>query len=218
MTGLHVFDMDGTLLHGAASVELSRHLGTFDEASAIEAGWLRGEISDTSFWEQMLPLWSAATESEIDAAFNNAAWINGVEDVFADIARRGEYSIVISQSPHFFVDRLRQWGAHRAYGSLVDPHMSTDRWVLLTPQHKVDITQSVLAELDVCESRCVAYGDSTSDVLLFEHLDNTVGVNCTAAVRSSATVLYDGDDIREAYALGRNLWEQAPTTCSESAS
>ncbi|BBG00878.1 MULTISPECIES: HAD family hydrolase [Pseudonocardia] len=218
MTGLHVFDMDGTLLHGAASVELSRHLGTFDEANAIEAGWVRGEITETGFWEQMLPLWSTATESDIDEAFDNAGWIAGVREVFADIDRRGEHSIVISQSPHFFVGRLRGWGAHRTFGSLVGPHMSPDQWSLLTARHKVDITRSVLAELGVCESRCVAYGDSTSDVLLFEHLHNTVGVNCQESLRSSAAVVYDGDDIRAAYTLGRSLLEQSTTIRSESVS
>lgn len=218
MTGLHVFDMDGTLLRGAASVELSRHLGTFDEANAIENGWVRGEITETGFWEQMLPLWSAASEADIDDAFANAAWIDGVREVFDDIARRGEHSIVISQSPHFFVERLQRWGAHRTFGSQVGPHMRAEEWSLLTQQHKVDITRSVLGELGIDESRCVAYGDSTSDVLLFEHLRNTVGVNCNASLRSSATVVYDGDDIREAYALGRSLWERSAPTCSESAS
>lgn len=218
MTGLHVFDMDGTLLRGAASVELSRHLGTFAEAQAIETGWIRGEISEIGFWEQMLPLWSTATEDEIDEAFASAAWIDGVRDVFADIDRRGEHSIVISQSPQFFVERLGRWGAHRTFGSQVGPEMTADQWTLLTQQHKVDITRAVLDELGIRESRCVAYGDSTSDVLLFERLSHTVGVNCNASLRSSAAVVYDGDDIREAYALGRSLWKRSASICTESAS
>ncbi|NMI00710.1 aldehyde dehydrogenase family protein [Pseudonocardia acidicola] len=67
MTRLHIFDMDGTLLRGAASVELSRYLGTFEAANAVEEAWLRGEISDVQFWERVLPLWEGISEEEIDA-------------------------------------------------------------------------------------------------------------------------------------------------------
>lgn len=210
MTRLHVFDMDGTLLRGAASVELSRHLGTFEQANAIEDGWARGEITDLGFWERMLPLWAEVSEEEIDDAFASATWIEGVHDVFADIDRRGEHCIVISQSPLFFVRRLQGWGAHRTFGSQVGPGVPADEWSLLTRQHKVDITLAALGDLDLTEDECIAYGDSTSDVLLFERLTHTVGVNCSAALRDRAKVVYDGDDIREAYALGRSLWEPPP--------
>jgi phosphoserine phosphatase len=55
MTRLHVFDMDGTLLRGAATVELSRHLGTFEVADAVERAWNAGQLTDLQFWESVLP-------------------------------------------------------------------------------------------------------------------------------------------------------------------
>lgn len=213
MTRLHVFDMDGTLLRGAASVELARHLGTFEPADRIERAWLRGEISDVGFWEAMLPLWADVSEEEIDAAFAASAWIDGVREVFADIRARGEVVAVISQSPHFFVRRLEGWGAHRTFGSRIVPGGPTTRELLLTVQHKVDITLGLLDELGITEEDCVAYGDSTSDTLLFERLKLTVGVNCREVLRERAAVCFDGDDIRGAYALGRKLIERTPSEC-----
>lgn len=212
-THLHVFDMDGTLLRGAASVELARHLGTFEAADRIERAWVRGEISATAFWEQMLPLWADVSEEEIDAAFAASAWIDGVREVFADIRDRGEYVAVISQSPHFFVRRLESWGAHRTFGSDIVPGGPRHQDLLLTLQHKVDITLGLLEEFGLTEQQCVAYGDSTSDTLLFEHLPHTVGVNCSAALRERAAVCFTGDDIRGAYALGRQLLDSATTPC-----
>ncbi|MCW0216437.1 MAG: HAD-IB family phosphatase [Pseudonocardia sp.] len=209
MTRLHVFDMDGTLLRGAATVELSRHLGTYDVANAVEQAWLRKEISDLDFWDRVLPLWADATEAELDAAFAAAAWIGGVQEVFADIAARGEHSAVISQSPHFFVRRLEGWGAHRTFGAGVVPGGRSSTDLLLTAQHKVDITAALLDELGIEEAGCVAYGDSTSDVLLFERLRHTVGVNPAPVLRDRAAVVYDGQDLREAYALGRGLLDGA---------
>lgn len=205
MTRLHVFDMDGTLLRGAASVELSRHLGIFEIGDTVERSWLAGEITDLDFWDTMLPLWADASEADIDAAFAAADWIDGVREVFADIGGRGEIVAVISQSPHFFVRRLEGWGAHRTFGSRVLPGVATTRDVMLTPQHKVDIARALLAEYRLGEDECVAYGDSTSDVALFDHFTHTVGVNSREVLRPRAAVTYDGDDLREAYALGRAL-------------
>jgi phosphoserine phosphatase len=208
MTHLHVFDMDGTLLRGAASVELSRHLGTFEQASAIEDGWLAGEIDERGFWERMVPLWDGVSESEVDDAFAGASWIAGVREVLADVAARGERAIVISQSPHFFVRRLEGWGAHRAYGSRVGPDVPAGTWRTLTGRDKVEITREVLDGLGLTSDACVAYGDSGSDTELFALLAHTVAVNATAALRERASAVYDGDDLREAYAMGRALLER----------
>lgn len=205
MTRLHVFDMDGTLLRGAATVELSRHLGTFEVADAVERAWNAGQLTDLQFWESVLPLWTDASDAEIDAAFAAAAWIDGVPEVFADIRARGEHIAVISQSPHFFVRRLEGWGAHRTFGSDVVPGRPPTTDSLLTLQDKVDITLDLLADLGLSEDDCTAYGDSRSDVLLFERLARTVGINPTDVLRDRCTVVYEGLDLRAAYGLGRDL-------------
>jgi phosphoserine phosphatase len=210
MTRLHVFDMDGTLLRGAATVEVSRYLGAFEAADAVERAWQGGQITDVGFWEAILPLWTDVTETDIDAAFTAAAWIEGVPEVFADIAARGECVAVISQSPEFFVRRLQQWGAHRTFGSGIVPGCTPAEDLLLSAQHKVDITLELLDELGLTESDCIAYGDSTSDVPLFGRLRHTVAVNPNQILRDRAAVVYEGHDLREAYALGRGLVEPAP--------
>jgi phosphoserine phosphatase len=213
MSRLHVFDMDGTLLRGAASVELSRHLGCFEEAHAIEMAWQAGDLADVAFWDSMLPLWSHASEDEIDDAFRTAHWLDGIREVFDDIHSRGERVAVISQSPHFFVRRLGGWGADWTFGSNVVPGVQTVPEMLLTVQHKVDITISLLDALDMSERDCVAYGDSTSDVALFDRLGRTVGVNPNEVLLHRAAVIYRGEDLREAYALGRALLD--PRTRAE---
>lgn len=193
--------MDGTLLRGAASVELSRHLGRFDEANAVEEAWVPGEISDVRFWELILPMWAGISEEEIDSAFEAAPWIDGVAEVFADIADRGERSAVISQSPLFFVRRLTAWGA----GAGVEPGGRSGTDLLLIVEDKVSITEHLLTEHGLTGDDCVAYGDSTSDVGLFNRLRHTVAVNGNARIRALAAVTYTGSDIREPYAAGRAL-------------
>jgi phosphoserine phosphatase len=71
----------------------------------------------------------------------------------------------------------------------------------------VRITTLLLEELALTPADCVAYGDSTSDELLFRHLPLTVAVNAAPAIRELATRVYDGTDLRCAYELGRDLLE-----------
>jgi phosphoserine phosphatase len=205
MSKLHIFDMDGTLLRGAASVELCRYLGRFDEADAVERAWVGGEISDVGFWELILPMWAGLSETEIDLAFEAAPWIEGVPEVFGDIAARGEHSVVISQSPLFFVRRLLGWGAGAAYGAGVEPGGRSGTDLLLTVEDKVSIAEHLIAEHGLTADDCVAYGDSTSDVGLFGRLRHTVAVNGNARIRELAAASWTGSDIRDAYAVGRAL-------------
>lgn len=217
MSKLHVFDMDGTLLRGAASVELSRHLGRFEEANAVEEAWLRGEIGDVRFWELVLPLWDGISEDEIDRAFDACPWIDGVAEVFADIAARGEQSAVISQSPLFFVRRLSRWGAGAVFGAGVEPGGRCAEDLLLTVDDKVSICEHLMTEHGLTEDDCVAYGDSTSDVGLFGRLPRTVAVNGTPRLCELAATSYLGTDLREAYALGRALLAGQPVCTGDPA-
>lgn len=211
MTKLHVFDMDGTLLRGAAVEEISRHLGCFEEASALEQSWLRGEVIDEpNFWERVLALWSGASEQELDTAFERAPWMLQVPEVFADISDRGEYSVVISQSPLFIVRRLQRWGVQASYATTVEQGVPCHADQLLLARHKVDITLALLSERGLKSSDCVAYGDSKSDIELFKVLDRTVAINARPFIREIASEVYDGDDMWHAYEIGRSLLERPP--------
>jgi phosphoserine phosphatase len=205
MTKLHVFDMDGTLLRGSACLEVSRHLGHLDAVHAVEDAWGRGEVGHVEFYELLLELWQGLTDADIDEVFGGTAWLDGIQEVWADIAERGEHSAVISLSPQFFVDRLLPWGAASVHGAGVHPATPLDAALVLSPEAKVTIVTELLERYGLTEGDCVAYGDSSSDIPLFQHLPHTVAVNGSEAVRAVAAAHYDGSDLREAYALGRAL-------------
>lgn len=205
MTALHVFDMDGTLLRGSACLEVSRHLGHLEAVHAVEDAWGRGEVGHVEFYVLLLELWQGLTDADIDEVFGLTAWLDGIQEVWADIAERGEHSAVISLSPQFFVDRLLPWGAATVHGADVHPATPLDATLVLSPECKVRIVNELLERYGLAQDECVAYGDSSSDIPLFEHLRNTVAVNGSDAVRAVAAVAYDGSDLREAYALGRTL-------------
>ncbi|WP_458040464.1 MULTISPECIES: HAD family hydrolase [Bacteria] len=202
---LHVFDMDGTLLRSSATIELARQMGRLETGLEIEGLWREGMISDTDFWLCLLEICANATAADLEAAFENAPWMDGIAGVFADIRSRGEAVIVISQSPTFFVRGLERWGAHETYGSAVEVGTALSSSATLLAETKVTITESALAGRGLSADDCVVYGDSSSDVWLFKTYSQSVAVNPTPALAALAASSYIGSDIREAYALGRGL-------------
>jgi len=205
MTCLHVFDMDGTLLIGSACIEISRAVGFFDENVAIQEAWEQGELPDNGYWEQCLPLWDGLTDEHIDSAFAAAPWLNGVEAALSDIRSRNEHSIVISQSPKFFVERLRAWGLGVAFGAEVSPGNPEGAEQMVSSEDKLKITKKRLRELGLADDDCIAYGDSDSDLALFEYLTHTVAVNANDRIRKLASIAYEGSDFWAAYLAGREL-------------
>ncbi|WP_293780333.1 HAD family phosphatase [uncultured Aeromicrobium sp.] len=216
--GLHVFDMDGTLLRSTATIELARQMGRLEVGRELETLWYEGRITDTVFWGRLLQICRAASVDDIDQAFERAPWMEGVAETFADIRARGEDVIVISQSPAFFVRRLMAWGASEAHGSAVEPGQPLTSSATLSSQTKVAITRSALASRGLPPHRCVVYGDSSSDVDLFATFTQTVAVNPSPRLASMAATTYRGSDIREAYALGRRFIASSPHHLSQGSS
>ncbi|MFN8164546.1 MAG: HAD-IB family phosphatase [Solirubrobacterales bacterium] len=199
--------MDGTLLAGSACLELSRYMGEIDSVSEMEERWGRGEIGHVEFYELLLPLWKGMEPGDVEAVFENIAWLNGIKEVWEDIDRRGEYSALISLSPRFFADLLLEWGLHSVHAAEVLAGEDPVPERVLTPESKVYIATELLELYGLGDEDCVAYGDSSSDVPLFEMLTNTVSVNGTDSLRQVAATSYEGNDLREAYAVGRALLE-----------
>lgn len=211
MSRLHIFDMDGTLLRGSACLELSRHMGQIDAVNEIEAKWSVGNVGHVEFYELCLPLWAGMTEADVDDVFAMTDWLDGIPDVWRDIADRGENSAVITLSPQFFADRLLRWGVGSAHGAEVYAGVVPDPNLVLTPDSKVGLAQDLMTRYGVDAVDVVAYGDSSSDVPLFRELSHTVAVNGTASLREVAAVSYEGPDLREAYRAGRSLLCESPS-------
>lgn len=209
MSKLHIFDMDGTLLRGSACLLISEHLGVIDKVNEIEELWSQGLVGHAEFYELCLPMWRELSDAVIEDAFSSSDWIEGIEDVFGDINDRGEHSAVITLSPKFFVERLERWGAHLTFGAIVEPNQPLRHVDVVTPEAKPVIAQKLCSERGLALSDCVAYGDSSSDVPLFELLDFSVAMNASPRIDELAAAKYVGWDLRDAYSLARNLLDSS---------
>jgi len=205
MARLHLFDLDGTLLHGtAAPVEISRQLGLEAEIAELERDFVAGRIDSPQYAVRVHALWADLTDTQVTAAFEGAPWLMGIRETWAEIREGGDYCAVISLSPSFFVERLLGWGAHAAHGSrfpsvpFTEPVNPTG---ILNAAAKVKIAKRLCEEFGVGRSDCVAYGDSLSDLDLFGAVPVSVAVNADQRLVGLATHSYVGRDLRKAYEL-----------------
>ncbi len=191
----------------AAAVEISRQLGVSDEIAELERDFLLRGLAPDEFAVRARELWGQLTEAQVEAAFEGAPWLLGIEEVWADIRSRGEYCAVISLSPDFFVERLLAWGAHAAHGSrwpavpFLEP---VERAGILNAAAKVKIADRLCKKFGLLRSDCVAYGDSMSDAEIFAAVPLSVAVNADHHVSEIAALAYQGGDLREAYELVRS--------------
>ncbi|MFJ5774737.1 HAD family hydrolase [Streptomyces sp. NPDC093094] len=205
MARLHLFDLDGTLLHGtSAPREISRQLGLETEAVALDREISAGLIGPPEYAVRVHALWANLTEEHVAAAFDGAPWLERIREVWAEIRSRGEYCAVVSLSPSFFVERLTGWGAHAAHGSVfpaVPFAEPVDPAGVLSAAAKVLVADRLCAQFGVSRSDCVAYGDSLSDKELFAAVPTSVAVNADGHLAGLATHAYTGLDLWDAYAL-----------------
>lgn len=209
-----MFDMDGTILSGSACMELCRQLGRLDEVIEVEEAWHRGEVDHVGFYELLIDMWESLTDEDIETAFQATPWLEGLHEVMTDIKERGEYSAVITMSPQFFADMLARWGVTTMHGAGVAAREPVIADRVLLPDHKPKIVEELLSRYGLAIEDCVAYGDSASDVPLFQRLQHSVAVNASESLRKLAQATYEGSDLREAYAIGRALLDGAPSSSS----
>ncbi|WP_327316335.1 HAD family hydrolase [Streptomyces sp. NBC_01235] len=208
MARLHLFDLDGTLLHGtSAPLEISRQLGLEARTLVLDQSVSAGLIGPPEYATQVYELWTQLTEEHVTAAFEGAPWLARFREVWAEIRNRAEYCAVVALSPSFFVERLTGWGAHAAYGSRFPALPFTepvDPAGVLSAAAKVLIADQLCAEFGLTRDDCVAYGDSLSDKDLFAVVPVSVAVNSDRHLSGLATHSYVGKDLWDAYELVRH--------------
>ncbi|GHI06459.1 hydrolase [Streptomyces cellostaticus] len=209
MARLHLFDLDGTLLHATtAPVEISRQLGREAETVALDRAIAEGRIGPPEYATQVYDLWADLTEAHVSAAFEAAPWLARIREVWAEIRGAGDYCAVVSLSPSFFVERLLGWGAHAAHGSRFPAVPFTepvDPAGVLSAAAKVTVADRLCQEFGVSRADCVAYGDSMSDKDLFAAVPVSVAVNADGHLSGVATHSYRGRDLWDAYELVRTV-------------
>jgi phosphoserine phosphatase len=140
-------------------------------------------------------------EELVRTAFEATPKLENIRAVTASIRRGGGTSCLITMSPDFYAHLFYEFGfdfigASQFPRSLED-EISPDK--ILNPRDKAVLVKKWCSQLGFDMNRCVAFGDSMSDYLLFKELEHTVAVNGDPALKGLARYHYDGLDLQEAF-------------------
>ena len=159
------------------------------------SGVFRGEISANLFSSTVVILWLLADAQPVFSRPVPGTWPVPVKWPAAGTNSPAWHSIKIApKSPlpkiHFYDKFNPVWWLENA-DEPVPP-----AWYLPGDQHRVGISSR---QLGLEMSKCVAFGDSMSDYLLFKELEHTVSINGDATLRTLARYHYQGSDLHDAF-------------------
>jgi phosphoserine phosphatase len=204
----HVFDMDGTLLHGtAAPVLLAAALGQAGALDALEERLAAGALTPVEFARALHAMWGVVTPEIAQQAFAAAPIVTNVREVLADIRARGEHSCLITLSPDYFAEQFLDFGFDAVFASRFprDPDTPLDESAILDPRDKPRLAAEFCTRHGLGLEDAIAYGDSMSDVFLFDAVGVRVSVNGDHHLAERADIAVEGTDLLPAYEAAREL-------------
>jgi phosphoserine phosphatase len=204
----HIFDMDGTLLHGtSASALLAAALGRREELDALELRFAEGTATAVEFARALHGMWGVVAPEVSRQAFAAAPVLANVREVLADIRARDERACLITMSPDHFAEQFLDFGFDAVFASRFPraADMALDESGILNPEDKPRLAAGFCAEHGLALEDAIAYGDSMSDVFLFERVGVRVSVNGDHHLAELADIAVDGTDLLVAYRAARRL-------------
>ncbi|WCB94137.1 hypothetical protein DSM104299_02865 [Baekduia alba] len=212
MRRAHIFDMDGTLLHGtSAPLLLAGALGQVDALHDLERRFAEGSATAVDFARALHAMWGVVPPEVAAEAFAAAPLLANVRAVLADIRARDESACLITMSPQYFAEQFLDFGFDAVFGSRFpltadDP---LDESAILHPRDKPVLAERFCADHGLALEHAIAYGDSMSDVFLFDAVGIRVAINGDHHLAERCDLAVDGTDLLPAYEAARRLGDPA---------
>ncbi|SFF82768.1 phosphoserine phosphatase [Actinoplanes philippinensis] len=195
------FDVDGTLVPGTSSGQyLAGSLGHAPVVREAEAAYAAGALSNREVSVLDAEGWAGHEPAEVIGLLGSMPLVGGIAETVG-WCRRNDLVPVLATLAWDVVGAFlcRRFGFDRACGPRLE--VSDGRYTGRVAEHfdelgKRDFAVAVAGELGVPLSRCVAIGDSRSDLPLFAEVGLAVAVNATPEASAAAHVRADGDDLR----------------------
>jgi len=208
----HIFDMDGTLLREtSAPVLVAAALGRSDSLEALEERFASGSATAVEFARAIHELWGVVTPDVARRAFAAAPVLENVREVLSDIRRRGERSCLITMSPDYFAELFLDFGFDAVFASRFprSADVLLDESAILNPEDKPRLAARFCAEHGLRLRDAIAYGDSASDVYLFDEVRIRISVNGDHHLADRADAAVECADLLVAYRAARELCDRA---------
>ena len=208
MRRAHIFDMDGTLLHGTSGpLLLAETLGEVEALHDLERRFADGSATAVDFARELHRMWGVVAPEVAAEAFAAAPLLANVREVLADIRARDERACLITMSPAYFADQFLDFGFDAVFASRfpASADLPVDESLILNPRDKPILAGRFCAEHGLALEDAIAYGDSMSDVFLFDAVGIRVSVNGDHHLAERSDIAVTGQDLLPAYHAARHL-------------
>jgi phosphoserine phosphatase len=203
----HIFDMDGTLVRStSAPVLVAAAMGRGDSLVELEHRFATGAATAVDFARALHAMWGVVPPEVARRAFLSAPLIENVREVLEDIRLRSEVACLITMSPDYFAEQFLEFGFDAVFASPFprSAEVALDEAAILNPEDKPRLAARFCAEHGVRLRDAVAYGDSMSDVFLFEEAGLGISVNGDHHFAELADIAVEGSDLMLAYRAARD--------------
>jgi phosphoserine phosphatase len=182
-------------------------LGQPDALEALERDFAAGTATAVQFARRLHEMWGVVTPEVARQAFAAAPVLANLREVLADIRDRDERACLITMSPDYFAEQFLDFGFDAVFASRFPRSMDDplDESGILTPEDKPRLAARFCAERGLTMKDAIAYGDSMSDVFLFDEVGVRVAVNGDHHLAGRSDIAVEGTDLLLAYRAAREL-------------
>lgn len=220
MLQLAVFDLDGTLKQARDPyIYLHERLGTLQAAEAFTAKGLSGEIPYAEWLRLDTSLWTGVRRSVLEAHLRANPYLPGARETVAALRARGVTVAVISSGLLLHGQLVAQeLGIGPVIGNEIifdgheqDPVVTGQVVVHCAYGGKGAVMAALQAAVGVPADRCIAVGDTGSDIALFQAAAVGIAINPSSpAVAAAADVVLPEPDLTpllsRLHAVAPHLW------------
>lgn len=197
------FDLDDTLIRGTHSVMLPCILnGKQKEHSFIQEQEEKGLIDYISADYLRAELLLGLEESKIAQYFLRIAKpLKNIKSVVDILHERNIKCIVITVGPKQVANVVSDiWGFDGHYGSDYEVDKGTFTGKIsnyIKTEHKIVCLQDFCKKYSIKPEECIAVGDGSTDIPVFEYCGKAIAINSSSIVRKHATYSVDTDDLTD---------------------
>jgi phosphoserine phosphatase len=189
--GIAFFDMDLTLTRVVSSVFLGTELGKREEVEKLEEMVMYGKISDADFTKKLGELVKGCTVDRLWEIYRRMPVISGIEDSVWLLKGEGFRTAIVTAGVGKFAEfMIDEYGFDYYFANATvekDGAVVAFAPPIVTPKAKADYVRGICKRHGIEPEKCIAFGDSSSDVPMLRAVGLSVAVNYKGNVCKHAT-------------------------------
>lgn len=199
---LAFLDLDGTLKAARSPYAyLHEHLGFTAQCEEYAAAFYRGDIDYVEWLRRDVALWKGLPAARVAALLRANPYLPGAPDVVRALVTAGAVTIIITTGPDLHARMVAaELGVRHVHSNLIgvqDGLLTGAAETLVAEGGKARLVSHYQQLYGVMPDRCLALGDGSSDIDMFQRVGVSVAVNpMSPAVAAAAGIVLPDPDLR----------------------